>query len=63
MVWALYVLCIRFQYYAATWNLTTNSEWTFMTFASPLILAGLIFLAAGLDLPIGQGAYPPNLQI
>ena len=62
-MWAFYVLLIQIQYYAATWNLNSVTDWNFLTFASTLLLAGLIFLAAGLVLPIGQGKYPSDLGI
>ena len=63
LVWAFYILIIQIQYYAATWNMNSITEWTFLTFAMPLLLAGLIFLAAGLVLPIGQGSYPSDLRV
>lgn len=63
VTWAVYILIIQIQYYAATWNMNSITEWTFLTFAIPLLLAGLIFLAAGLVLPIGQGTYPSDLKV
>ena len=63
LTWALYILFIQVQYYAATWNLNSLTDWTFMTYASPLMLAGLIFIAAGLVLPIGQGVHPTILRV
>ncbi len=63
LAWALYILLIQIQYYAATWNLNSVTDWTFITFALPLFLAGLIFLSAGLVLPIGQGVYPSDLGV
>lgn len=62
LVWAFYILLIQIQYYAATWNLNDVTDWNFLTFASTLLLAGLIFIAAGLVLPIGQGKYPSDLR-
>ena len=62
IMWALLVLIIQIQYYAATWNLNSVTEWNFFKFASPLLLAGLIFIAAGLVLPTGQGKYPSDLR-
>lgn len=61
IVWAFYVLLIQIQYYAATCNLNGVTDWIILTFTSTLLLAGLIFLSAGLVLPIGQGEYPFNL--
>ena len=62
IVWAFFVLIIQIQYYAATWSLNSVTEWDFFKFASPLLLAGLIFIAAGLVLPTGQGKYPSDLR-
>ncbi len=62
IMWAFFVLIIQIQYYAATWNLNSLTEWDFFRFASPLLLAGLIFIAAGLVLPTGQGKYPSDLR-
>ena len=62
IVWAFFVLIIQIQYYAATWKLNSVTEWNFSRFASPLLLAGLIFIAAGIVLPTGQGKYPTDLR-
>ncbi len=62
IVWAFFVLIIQIQYYAATWNFNSVTEWSFFKFATPLLLAGLIFIAAGLVLPTGQGKYPSDLR-
>jgi hypothetical protein len=61
LVWAFYILLIQVQYYSAIWNLNKITEWTPIIFATPLLLASLIFLAAGLVLPSAHGDYPSDL--
>ena len=63
LVWAFYILVIEIQYYSAIWNLNTITEWTVLMSSTPLLLAGLIFLAAGLVLPSAHGDYPSDLGV
>lgn len=59
--WAGYILVIQAQYYWVTWGLHEREEWTVVSFGIPLLLAGVIFVAAGLVLPSGHGEYPADL--
>jgi hypothetical protein len=61
--WAGYILAIQAQYFWATWSLNTRVEWTVISFGLPLLLAGIIFVAAGLVLPSEHGEYPDDLGI
>ena len=62
-LWAGYVLAIQAQYYWATWALSDRTEWTVFSFGMPLLLASVIFVAAGLVLPSGHGDYPSDLGV
>jgi hypothetical protein len=62
--WAGYILAIQAQYFWAMWGLNARvEEWTVMSFGLPLLLAGIIFVAAALVLPSGHGEYPADLGI
>lgn len=63
IVWAFYILVIQIQYYSAMWNLNDKTVWTTLDFSLPLLLASLIFLAAGLVLPSIHREYPPDLGV
>ena len=61
-VWTGYVLLFQFQYWWAIWELGSLPQWTVLTFGLLLALAALLFLAGGLVLPSGSGAYPSDLS-
>jgi hypothetical protein len=61
-VWAAYVLALQAQYWWGSWSLVDRPEWTVVSFGIPLLLACLLFVAAGLVLPSGPGEYPADLR-
>ncbi len=63
IVWACYIMIILIQYYSATWNLNSVTEWTFLHSSLPLTLASMIFLSAGLVLPGLHSEYPSDLSV
>jgi len=62
LVWAAYVLALQFQYWWGSWTLVGRPSWTVVSFGIPLVLASLLFVAAGLVLPSGPGPYPSDLR-
>ena len=63
LTWVTYVLVIQVQCSSACWRPMSVTEWTNWTLFGPLLVAGLILLAAALVLPSSQGDHPADLRL
>jgi len=62
LTWAFYILVIQFDVWWEVFGLASVESWTAGAFVLLLLIALLLFVAAGLVLPTRLGDYPEDLD-